>query len=256
MGNFKINLLMMSWLFAVYLQGHESQSIIQYYSAKQTIEENIQLCRTELEEYALAYPSVLKMFDETVSQWHQNYVENEETVNIPALLRAVSFAKHKHQGQSRKDFFATPYIIHPIGVTRLLWEIGGIRDECTLIAALLHDTLEDTHTTPQEIEILFGLHVRLIVEELTNNPSLSSEENKKRQVEKAPYLSKEAKLIKLADRLYNVRDLTIATPNWTITKLHLYVNWARKLLDALRGSHQKLEQALEDEIQKYDNLMI
>jgi (p)ppGpp synthase/HD superfamily hydrolase len=256
MKNFKRKFLIIVCL-AVFLQRSacESHPISNdCYQTEQGIEKDIQQCRNELEEYFLAYPSVQQMFDETVFQWHRYFIENEGNFSLKTLLNAISFAKHKHQGQSRKDAPATPYIIHPIGVARLLWEVGGIRDEQVLIAALLHDTLEDTNTTPEEIENFYGKRVRLTVEELTNDPHLSIEENKKRQVEKAPHLSIDAKVIKLADRLYNVRDLRIATPNWTKAKLRSYVEWAQKLLDALRGINQGLEHALEEEMQKHDSL--
>ena len=117
-----------------------------------------------------------------------------------------------------------------------------------LISALLHDTLEDTDATPEEIESLFGRRVRETVEELTNNPSMSGEENKQRQVDHAPSLSLNAQLVKLADRLYNIRDLRNPPPTWNREKVTAYLNWGYKLLRALRGTNAYLENALEEEI--------
>uniref|UniRef100_A0A3B4WDF4 Guanosine-3',5'-bis(diphosphate) 3'-pyrophosphohydrolase MESH1 n=1 Tax=Seriola lalandi dorsalis TaxID=1841481 RepID=A0A3B4WDF4_SERLL len=86
----------------------------------------------------------------------------------------------------------------------------------SLQAALLHDTVEDTDTTPAELEAKFGPTVARIVEEVTDEKSLPKQERKRLQVEHAPHCSRQAKLVKLADKLYNLRDLNRCTPvGWT-----------------------------------------
>src|ERR1700742_4504239 len=88
------------------------------------------------------------------------------------ILAALKFAARKHRRQRRKDSEATPYINHPIAVAELLSRVGAITDLPTLQAAILHDTIEDTETSPEELEENFGEEVRLIVQELTDNKSL------------------------------------------------------------------------------------
>ncbi|VDP06260.1 unnamed protein product [Soboliphyme baturini] len=129
-----------------------------------------------------------------------------------SLIDAANFAALKHSTQRRKDPDATPYINHPIGVAHILCVEGLVCDPVVLQAALLHDTVEDTATTPDEIEQRFGAHVRAVVEEVTDDKSLSSIERKLRQVQNAALWSYQAKLVCLADKLYNVRDAVRQTP--------------------------------------------
>ncbi|CAJ1049890.1 guanosine-3'%2C5'-bis(diphosphate) 3'-pyrophosphohydrolase MESH1 [Xyrichtys novacula] len=128
------------------------------------------------------------------------------------LLETVNFAAEKHRNQRRKDPDKTPYINHPIGVARILSHEGGVTDIQVLQAALLHDTVEDTDTSPAELEEKFGSVVAGIVQEVTDDKSLPKQERKRQQVEHAPHCSHQAKLVKLADKLYNLRDLNRCTP--------------------------------------------
>ncbi|XP_052015947.1 guanosine-3',5'-bis(diphosphate) 3'-pyrophosphohydrolase MESH1 isoform X2 [Apodemus sylvaticus] len=128
------------------------------------------------------------------------------------LLEAADFAAHKHRQQRRKDPEETPYINHPIGVARILTHEAGITDIVVLQAALLHDTVEDTDTTLDEVELHFGAQVRRLVEEVTDDKTLPKLERKRQQVEQAPHSSPGAKLVRLADKLYNLRDLNRCTP--------------------------------------------
>uniref|UniRef100_A0A8C4LHH5 Guanosine-3',5'-bis(diphosphate) 3'-pyrophosphohydrolase MESH1 n=1 Tax=Equus asinus TaxID=9793 RepID=A0A8C4LHH5_EQUAS len=128
------------------------------------------------------------------------------------LLEAADFAARKHRWQRRKDPEGTPYINHPIGVARILTHEAGITDIVVLQAALLHDTVEDTDTTLDEVELHFGAQVRRLVEEVTDDKTLPKLERKRLQVEQAPHSSPGAKLVKLADKLYNLRDLNRCTP--------------------------------------------
>ncbi|XP_039714140.1 guanosine-3',5'-bis(diphosphate) 3'-pyrophosphohydrolase MESH1 isoform X4 [Pteropus medius] len=128
------------------------------------------------------------------------------------LLEAADFAARKHRRQRRKDPEGTPYINHPIGVARILTHEAGITDIVVLQAALLHDTVEDTDTTLDEVELHFGAQVRGLVEEVTDDKTLPKLERKRLQVEQAPHSSPGAKLVKLADKLYNLRDLKRCTP--------------------------------------------
>ncbi|XP_037304335.1 guanosine-3',5'-bis(diphosphate) 3'-pyrophosphohydrolase MESH1 [Pungitius pungitius] len=163
------------------------------------------------------------------------------------LLETVHFAAEKHRSQRRKDPEATPYINHPIGVARVLTHEGGITDIEVLQAALLHDTVEDTDTSLAELEAKFGPIVARIVEEVTDDKSLSKEERKQQQVEHAAHCSRQAKLVKLADKLYNLRDLNRCTPKgWTAERVQEYFVWAREVLRGLKGTNSALEEKLEE----------
>ena len=77
---------------------------------------------------------------------------SEGRADTANLLKAIEFASPKHSKQRRKDKDASPYINHPIAVTHLLADTGGVTDLMTLVAAVLHDTIEDTKTTAEELE--------------------------------------------------------------------------------------------------------
>lgn len=218
------------------------------FSFGKNMEEQITRCRLTLEQRASQNPQVMQMFDETVTLWHQHFIEQKGEFDLATLLKAVAFAAAKHEGGRRKDAAKTPYIIHPIAVARSLWEEGGIRSVNVLVAALLHDTIEDTGTKPEEIKKLFGKRVCTTVQELSNDPDLSRDENKQRQVDHAPEMSLDAQLVKLADRLCNIRDLRCPPLAWSRAQVLDYLGWGEKLLKALKGTHSELEKLLVDEI--------
>lgn len=118
-----------------------------------------------------------------------------ETVGVDLLLRAVEFSAEKHRDQRRKGVDASPYINHPIEVAAMLANVAGVCDIAILVAAVLHDTIEDTHTSPEELEASFGPEIRLLVQEVTDDKSLPKTERKRLQVAHAPHLSPSAKLI-------------------------------------------------------------
>ena len=163
------------------------------------------------------------------------------------LLEAVAFAAEKHRNQRRKDAAASPYINHPIALASLL-KREGVDDVAVLCAALLHDTIEDTNTTPDELRVLFGEVITSVVLEVTDDKNLEKSERKRLQVEHAHALSERAKLVKLADKICNVYDMVAAPPaNWTLTRKREYLEWAKDVVDRLRGAHPGLE-AVFDEV--------
>ncbi|XP_037104164.1 guanosine-3',5'-bis(diphosphate) 3'-pyrophosphohydrolase MESH1 [Syngnathus acus] len=168
-------------------------------------------------------------------------------VDTVLLVETVNFAAEKHRKQRRKDPEQTPYINHPIGVARILSHEGDITDIVVLQAALLHDTLEDTDTKPEELETKFGPIVTRIVQEVTDDKGLPKQERKRLQVEHAPHCSHQAKLVKLADKLYNLRDLNRCTPvGWTAERVQQYFVWARDVVKGLKGTNSVLEGKLEE----------
>jgi len=170
---------------------------------------------------------------------------------IALLLKAILFAAHKHRKQHRKDEDASPYINHPIEVAEILANTGKVVDLPTLLAAVLHDTVEDTDTTFPELEEAFGRDVRLLVEELTDDKSLPKEECKRLQIEHAQRLSEKAKQIKIADKICNVHDVThTPPPNWSLDRRREYLQWAAKVVEGCGGSNAHLEHRFEEELQK------
>jgi (p)ppGpp synthase/HD superfamily hydrolase len=124
------------------------------------------------------------------------------------FLAALRFSADKHRNQRRKDPEKNPYINHPIQVAETLWSVGGITVINTLVAAILHDTIEDTDTSPAEIQCNFGEAVLDLVLEVSDNKSLPKMERKRLQVENAPHKSPAAKCLKLADFICNLREYT------------------------------------------------
>lgn len=162
------------------------------------------------------------------------------------IIEAAHFAAVKHKAQKRKDAEETPYINHPIGVARILSHEAGISDLAVLQAALLHDTVEDTHTTFVEIEEKFGPEVRRIVEEVTDDKTLPKMARKQLQIEHAPHCSHKAKLVKLADKLYNLRDLNRSTPKgWSERRVQEYFQWAFQVVNGLQGTNEVMEKQLD-----------
>lgn len=163
-------------------------------------------------------------------------------VMTPKFLSALSFAAYKHRNQRRKDAAETPYINHPIAVANILLNEAGITGETVLISALLHDTVEDTDTSFEEIEQQFGRMVREIVAEVTDDKSLPQAERKQKQIEHASGLSDRAGLLKLADKTANLRDMINATPDgWPASRIDDYIEWGSAVVAQLRGRHTQLE---------------
>ena len=161
------------------------------------------------------------------------------------FIKALQFAAEKHKAQKRKDG-VIPYINHPIEVTRILWETGGVRDISTLLAALLHDTVEDTNTSPAELREHFGEDVMGLVLEMSDDKSLPKPERKRLQVEHAPHKSPRARQIKLADKITNIQNLIRYPPtDWSLERKREYLDWSKRVIDGLRGHNPDLEAAYD-----------
>jgi guanosine-3',5'-bis(diphosphate) 3'-pyrophosphohydrolase len=165
---------------------------------------------------------------------------------LALLFRALAFAAHKHRDQRRKDAEASPYINHPIALAEVLAGEGGVTDVEVLAAALLHDTIEDTDTTAEELGAQFGERITGMVVEVTDDESLPKAEKKRLQIEHAPGLSPGAKLVKLADKICNLRDVADRPPaKWELQRRQEYFEWAKRVIDGLRGVHPGLEAAFD-----------
>jgi len=168
------------------------------------------------------------------------------TYNTGLILKALAFAAHKHRDQRRKDVEASPYINHPIALADVLCNEGGITDENVLCTALLHDTVEDTKTTPEELTQVFGKAISDLVMELTDDKDLPKTDRKRLQIEHAAHASHQAKLVKLADKICNLRDIAATPPaDWDLNRKREYFEWAKKVVDQVRGSNADLERIFD-----------
>ena len=166
---------------------------------------------------------------------------------------ALAFATKKHDGQMRKDG-VTPYIVHPIGVADLVAEYS--QDDTYLdtmiVAALLHDTLEDTDTSYDELWEKFGDSVADIVDELTSDKEECKRIGKGKYLKiKMQNMSEEALTIKIADRLYNMRDVACMKPEKIqqfIDQNEEIISWLRHNRANLTETHIGLLKALEEEV--------
>ena len=167
---------------------------------------------------------------------------NASPNEIKLLVRAIAFASEKHSTQRRKDAAASPYINHPIALVDVLANEGNVTNIDTLCAAALHDTIEDTTTTADELKSIFGEKITSIVLELTDDKSLPKHVRKEKQIEHAPHCSPEAKLVKLADKICNLRNIITAPPaDWSAERKQEYFDWATRVINGLRGSNSELE---------------
>ncbi|WWD18546.1 hypothetical protein CI109_102999 [Kwoniella shandongensis] len=165
---------------------------------------------------------------------------------LGVLLRTLDFAARKHSCQRRKDVDQTPYINHPIAVANFL-SSTGVTDVRVLQAAILHDTVEDTHTTVEEIAQLFGTDVARIVEECTDNTELSGQQRKIEQLRTAPYKSKEAQQVKLADKMHNLESIRRSPPvGWGVKRIQAYFIWAKQVTDVCGPAHPPLARQLQN----------
>lgn len=165
--------------------------------------------------------------------------------DLGELIRAVHFAADKHRLQRRKDAEASPYINHPVAVAHLLSEQGGVTDLITLQAAILHDTIEDTNTSHDELVRSFGREVADVVLEVTDDKSIPERAERKRlQLVNAPKKSARAALVKLADKTCNLRDIRATPPaSWSLERRREYFEWAGKVVDALPAVSPPLKEA-------------
>ena len=177
-------------------------------------------------------------------------------MSAAAIVKSTQFAAEKHKNQRRKDADASPYINHPIALANVLANEGGVVDATVLCAAVLHDTIEDTETTADELRQLFGDKVTSIVLEVTDDKSLAKEVRKEEQVRHAPHISTEAKLVKLADKICNLRDILASPPaDWSAERKQAYFDWAARVVAGLRGVHPGLEALFDGLLARQSELL-
>ena len=170
-----------------------------------------------------------------------------EESDLKLLLRALQFSALKHRNQRRKDVDASPYINHPISLASILCTEAHVTDIDVICGALLHDTVEDTETTPEELESEFGSTIKNIVMDVTDDTLLTRPERKQAQIDHAAHISDKAKLVKLADKISNLRDVSTNAPeDWSLERRQEYFDWAKKVIDKVRGVNPNLESIFDD----------
>ena len=162
---------------------------------------------------------------------------------LKLLIKALNFAANKHRNQRRKNVAAFPYINHPISLVNILCNEVHITDINVICSALLHDTVEDTETTAEELVVEFGQDISDIVMEVTDDKTIEARQTRKQlQIEHASQISNSAKLLKLADKISNLRDLAIDPPaDWSASRRREYFDWSKQVIEQLRGVHPELE---------------
>ncbi|MET0528484.1 MAG: HD domain-containing protein [Microvirga sp.] len=159
-----------------------------------------------------------------------------------AVLKAADAAARWHVHQRRKGAAEEPYVNHLLEVASLVAEATDGKDPELVIAALLHDAIEDQEVPRGMIAEIWGEEVAQIVEEVTDDKSLPKDERKRKQINTAPKKSNRAKLIKLADKTSNLRAITASpSPEWSVKRRLEYVKWARDVVAGVRGTNEWLE---------------
>jgi GTP diphosphokinase / guanosine-3',5'-bis(diphosphate) 3'-diphosphatase len=177
----------------------------------------------------------------------QNFPDGGSDGRLGLILKSLAFAADKHRNQRRKGETAVPYVNHVIALVNVLHNEAGVTEPLVLCAAILHDTLEDTDTTADEIATNFGAEVREVVAEVSDDKRLPKGERKRLQIEHAPHLSEPAKLVKLSDKICNLRDIIAAPPaGWPLARKQEYFDWAKAVVAGLRGTNAILERLFDE----------
>ncbi len=196
--------------------------------------------------YSKSNPAVMEACEKFLSDLRNSELPFEE---IGRICDAIRFSARKHADQTRKCPGHTPYIIHPIEVADSILMLGGVDDPNILIAALLHDTVEDTNTSFEEIREAYGPEVEAYVREVTDDKSLPKDVRKQLQIDNASHKSVGAAIVKLADKLNNLTDLGRNPPaDWSQERVEAYFVWAKKVVDGLPLVNSPLKEAVDQTI--------
>ncbi len=161
---------------------------------------------------------------------------------VRAIMAAADTAARWHAEQRRKGVSQEPYVNHLLEVAHLISEATEGRDPDLVIAALLHDAIEDSGIAAEEIAARFGADVAALVVAVTDDKSLPKEERKRLQIVNTPKKAARVKLLKIADKTSNLRSMAASPPaNWSDARRREYVQWARDVVAGARGGNPWLE---------------
>jgi (p)ppGpp synthase/HD superfamily hydrolase len=163
----------------------------------------------------------------------------KEWINVS---RAADAAARWHVHQRRKGAAQEPYINHLLEVASLVTEATQGNDPDLVVAALLHDSIEDCEVPYELIESRFGARVAGLVREVTDDKTLDKQVRKAEQINNAAKKSIGAKIIKLADKTSNMHAIRFSpAPGWSVKRRLEYIAWARKVVEALGSASPFLE---------------
>jgi len=175
--------------------------------------------------------------------------------SVQQVLDAAHYAAQKHASQRRKGQSAEPYVNHLIEVAHLVSTVAPEQDTNLVVAALLHDTIEDTGVTAFELVERFGLDVADLVVEMTDDKSLPKAERKRLQIEHAPNMSVRAQVIKLADKISNLRSILASPPaDWDYERKREYFECGKKVVDALSQPNPILKAEFEKTYRRFEEV--
>lgn len=206
-----------------------------------------------LQKWAKADQDVLQQFDLFLASLQEGIASHKiSKQDAEFVLDALMFGAEKHKGQARVDQKKTPYIIHPIEVADFVMRIGKVYDKEILVASLLHDVLDDTGTTYEELSKCYGNTVAQYVQEMTSKKGLTLKEQKKLQIIQAFHQTPSVAIIKLSDKLSNLGALASAPPSaWTRDRIDQYFQWAQSVIENLPEANPLLKKAVKDTISSY-----
>jgi GTP diphosphokinase / guanosine-3',5'-bis(diphosphate) 3'-diphosphatase len=167
------------------------------------------------------------------------------------IVRALDFAAWAHSAQRRKGGAREPYVNHLTEVARLVAQATGGEDDTLIIAALLHDVLEDQsmHVNYEMLVGNFGRQVAKIVCEVTDDKLLPRAERKRLQVVHAPHLSRRARILKIADKAANLNSILQTPPKgWSAKRKSEYFAWAAEVVDGCRGVNPWIEAVFDERL--------
>jgi (p)ppGpp synthase/HD superfamily hydrolase len=175
--------------------------------------------------------------------------------SVQRILSAARFAAEKHAQQKRKGATGEPYFNHLVEVAELISASSPDVDVELIMAAFLHDTVEDTGVTVLELEEHFGKDVASLVAEVTDDKSLPKETRKMLQVQNAPKKSKRAQTLKVADKISNLRAVLASPPvGWTLERKRQYFEWARDVVSGLGAANPFLKAEFDKTYQMISQL--
>jgi len=167
---------------------------------------------------------------------------SERFKDSPYLTSVLAYAEQKHAGQLRKGAREEAYIHHVVDVAEIVTDVTN-GDESIIAAALLHDVIEDSDATSEEIGKAFGQEVADLVVELTDAPGLAERDRRQAQIDHAPHLSDTAKLIKIADKISNLKEMTVDPPaSWNAAQQRAYLDWGEAVFVGLKGLNENLDE--------------